>query len=157
MQIRVQGKKIQCIRSTYDATAKRCVQKVVYTLPRWQDTMPAASDTAALTDAERDELAAWFATAAAKRQETAHHVATGLAEHHLAELAAAILANEISPEKAAAIWDGIAAVTKALKKTGHKKATKTPAAARSASSPTLPPTEATKTQPAPIVDPFLDV
>jgi hypothetical protein len=56
VQFREQGKKIQCIRSTYDPASKRSHQKV---FDHWADKLPSAG-LEELTDAERQELAAWF-------------------------------------------------------------------------------------------------
>ena len=61
MQFREQGKKIQCIRSTYDPTSKRSHQKVVGAFDRWADKLPSAV-LAELTDAERAHLAELIAT-----------------------------------------------------------------------------------------------
>ena len=59
MQFREQGKKIQCIRSTYDPASKRSHQKVIAAFDRWADKLPSAG-LDDLTDAERLELVAWF-------------------------------------------------------------------------------------------------
>ena len=59
MQFREQGKKIQCIRSTYDPASKRSHQKVVASFDRWADKLPSVG-LEELTDTERQELAAWF-------------------------------------------------------------------------------------------------
>ena len=59
MQFREQGKKIQCIRSTYDPASKRSHQKVIAAFDRWADKLPSAGFDD-LTDAERLELVAWF-------------------------------------------------------------------------------------------------
>ena len=55
MQFREQGKKIQCIRSTYDPASKRSHQKVVGAFDRWADKFPSAG-LDELTDTERQEL-----------------------------------------------------------------------------------------------------
>ena len=54
MQFREQGKKIQCIRSTYDPASKRSHQKVVAAFDRWADKLPSV-EVADLTDAEFGE------------------------------------------------------------------------------------------------------
>ena len=55
MQFREQGKKIQCIRSTYDPATKRSHQKVVASFNRWADSLP-SDGLEGLTEAERAEL-----------------------------------------------------------------------------------------------------
>ena len=66
MQFREQGKKIQCIRSTYDPASKRSHQKVVGAFDRWADKLPSVG-LERLTDAERQELVAWFEAKQVKR------------------------------------------------------------------------------------------
>lgn len=122
MQIREQGRKIQCIRSVYDPAVQRSHQKVVAALPRYTTAMP-TTGLDELTDLERTELENWLA---AKRDQyqsaTRAHIARS-AEQWLAELTASIAANEpaMTPEKAAAIWKGMSEVAKALRKAGHPK------------------------------------
>lgn len=59
MQIREQGKKIQCIRSTYDPASKRSHQKLVGAFDRWADKLTSVR-LEGLTDAEQQELGVWF-------------------------------------------------------------------------------------------------
>ena len=76
MQFREQGKKIQCIRSTYDPASKRSHQKVVAAFDRWADKLPSAG-LDDLTDAERLELVAWFdARQAVKANVVSEHEAS---------------------------------------------------------------------------------
>lgn len=122
MQIREQGRKVQCIRSMYDPAVQRSHQKVVAAFPRFTTSMP-ATGLDELTDLERTELKNWLA---AKREQyqsaNRAHIARS-AEQWLGELTASIAANEpaMTPEKAAAIWKGIGDVAKALRKAGHPK------------------------------------
>lgn len=131
MQIREQGRKVQCIRSVYDPAVQRSHQKVIATFPRYTTTMP-TTGLEELTDQERLTLENWLA---AKREQyqtsNRAHVARS-AEQWLGELTASIAANEpaMTPERAAAIWKGIGDVAKALRKAGHPK----PKAARKVAS-----------------------
>lgn len=78
MQFREQGRKIQCIRSTYDPTSRRSHQKVVATFSRWADRILSAY-TADLTEEERSELAIWFeARKSSKAEQKAMDTASNL-------------------------------------------------------------------------------
>lgn len=121
MQFREQGKKIQCIRSTYDPGAKRSHQKVVGAFDRWADSLPSVG-LEELTDAERQELAVWFEARQAKRNASRQHWRVSDAPRMLAELGAAIrAADTLQADHAAAVWQGLAEVAKALRKAGHPK------------------------------------
>ncbi|KNM36433.1 hypothetical protein AEU92_03915, partial [Salmonella enterica subsp. enterica serovar Berta] len=60
MQIREQGRKIQCIRTVYDKTIGRGRQTVIATLARYTTEMP-STGLDELTEAERETLAEWLA------------------------------------------------------------------------------------------------
>jgi hypothetical protein len=121
MQFREQGKKIQCIRSSYDPAAKRSHQKVVAAFDRYADKMPSA-DVADLTEEERQELAAWFGQRQASRAASMSQYRARSGGQTLDDLAQAISAAEsLTAEQAAAVWHGLADVAKALRKAGHPK------------------------------------
>ena len=121
MQFREQGKKIQCIRSTYDPASKRSHQKVVSTFGRWSDSLPSVG-LEDLTDVERQELAVWFAARQAGRNAGRQNWQAAAAPDTLADLADAIRAVEsLTADHAAAVWRGLADVAKALRKVGHPK------------------------------------
>lgn len=121
MQFREQGKKIQCIRSSYDPTSKRSHQKVVATFDRYADKIPSA-DVADLTEAERQELAVWFGQRQASRAASMSQYRARSGGQALDDLAQAINAAEsMTAEQAAAVWHGLAEVAKALRKAGHPK------------------------------------
>lgn len=121
MQFREQGKKIQCIRSTYDPASKRSHQKVVAAFDRWTDKLPSA-ELDDLTDTERQELVAWFEAKQAKRDASRQQWRVGDAPRTLADLADAIrVADALTADHAAAVWRGLADVAKALRKAGHPK------------------------------------
>lgn len=138
MQIREQGRKLQCIRSVYDpAPVKRSHQKVVATFPRYITSMP-TEGLDELTVQERKELDDWLTTRRNKQQSEHRSFVARSAEKWLGELSAAVTSNEpaMTPERAAAIWKGISDVAKALRKAGHpkpkaaRKTTVTPVEAR---------------------------
>lgn len=121
MQFREQGKKIQCIRSTYDPAIKRSYQKLVASFDRWADKLPAVELTD-LTDAEQRELATWFEARQSVKSERMNQYRASIGGQTLGELAEAIRsANSMTDEQAAAVWRGLADVAKALRKAGHPK------------------------------------
>jgi len=124
MQFRIQGKKLQCIRSTYDPATKRSHQKVVAAFSRWADKY-SSDEVAELTPAELAELDEYLAKKNAElHQARLNHAVWNAtrAEGELAKLAEAIgTVESLTDEQAAAIWSGLAAVGKALKKAGHPK------------------------------------
>lgn len=121
MQFREQGKKIQCIRSTYDPASKRSHQKVVASFDRWADKLPSVG-LEELTDTERQELAAWFDARQAKAQANRQQWRVSDAPRALSDLVEAIrAADTLDAAHAAKIWAGLADVGKALRKAGHPK------------------------------------
>ena len=121
MQFREQGKKIQCIRSTYDPASKRSHQKVVGAFDRWADKFPSAG-LDELTDTERQELTAWFAARQSAKAERMNQYRASIGGQTLADLADAIrAAGALTDDQAAAVWRGLADVAKALRKAGHPK------------------------------------
>ena len=121
MQFREQGKKIQCIRSTYDPASKRSNQKVIASFERWADKLPSAG-LDDLTDAERLELVAWFDARQAAKAEHMNQYRARSGGRTLADLAESIrAAGTLTDDQAAAVWRGLADVAKALRKAGHPK------------------------------------
>ena len=121
MQFREQGKKIQCIRSTYDPATKRSHQKVVAAFGRWADKLP-SDELADLTDTERQELATWFDARQSAQSERTNHYRASFGGKTLADLAEAIrAAGTLTDDQANAAWRGLADVAKALRKAGHPK------------------------------------
>lgn len=122
MQFREQGKKIQCIRSTYDPANKRSYQKVVATFDRWESKL-SLDDLGVLTEAERREFAAWFYVREAEKAERLTHEQVKGAVSNLAHLKDAIMTKGagMADDEAGAIWSALADVAKALRKVGHPK------------------------------------
>lgn len=122
MQIREQGRKVQCIRSEYDAVIGRSRQKVVATFPRYTQTMP-ATGLDELTDKERQTLEDWLAEKREQSQAANRGYVARSAATWLGDLSAAITAGDaaMTPERAVAIWKGLADVAKALRKAGNPK------------------------------------
>jgi len=123
MQIRTQGRKIQCIRSEYDPEIKRSRQKVVATLHSWADRMP-SEGLEVLTDEERAQLTEYLAKKAAERAERDTAFALLTLDRSVERLAGAVEKGgdgELSAEVAARTWTAIQRLQKALKKAGHPK------------------------------------
>lgn len=128
MQIREQGKRIQCIRATYDPSIKRSRQTVVASFSRWADKLPSA-ELAALTDDERAEVSAWWAEYRRKSESslmlyTVRSMARTLAAQADALTAAAAAVTELPALTVAQsdeLWEQIARLQKALKKAGHPR------------------------------------
>ena len=122
MQFREQGKKIQCIRSTYDPATKRSHQKVIAAFDRWADKLPSV-EVADLTDTERQELAAWFEARQSVKAERMNQYRVMSAASTLVQLAESIKATgaAMTDSEAALTWSALAAVGKALRKAGHPK------------------------------------
>ena len=122
MQFREQGKKIQCIRSTYDPTSKRSHQKLVSTFDRCADKLPSVG-LEGLTDAERQELGAWFDARQTVKAEQMNQYRVMSAASLLAQLGGSIKATgaTMTDKEAAATWSALAEVAKAMRKAGHLK------------------------------------
>lgn len=122
MQLREQGRKIQCIRTVYDKGIGRGRQVVVVTLPRWNTTAPGDDVLALLTESEREQLTAFLAKRRAESEESTDRYTILSADAWMATLAKALSEGKtLRPEKADAIWQAMGDVAKALRKAGHQK------------------------------------
>lgn len=120
MQFRAQGKKIQCIRSTYDPAIKRSHQKMVVAFDAWKGLPP--NELQDLTPTEREELAAWWEARQVKRTQTLNQSRANQAGQVLADLTEAIrVTGTLDADHAARIWAGMAELSKVLRKAGHPK------------------------------------
>ncbi len=107
MQIREQGRKIQCIRTVYDKAIGRGRQTVIATLARYTTEMP-TTGLDELTEAERETLAEWLAKRREASQKSQEAYTAMSADRWLVTLAKAIReGQELRPEQAAAIWHGM--------------------------------------------------
>lgn len=119
MQIREQGRQIQLIKAEYNPEKKRSFAKVIAHIDR-ATGVPSDEVWAKLDELEQLQLKTWLASraSAAKKQEAiaAPDLLKGLVD------AVPLMA----PEAAEQVWQGIAALQKALKKAGHKKPVRAP-------------------------------
>ena len=122
MQFREQGKKIQCIRSTYDPISKRSRQKLVVTFDRDMDKLPSMEITI-LTETERNEFESWFNERQEAKAERLNQHRVMSAVSTLAELAISIKATgaAMTDSEATLTWRALGDVVKALHKVGHPK------------------------------------
>ncbi len=127
MQIRVQGQKIQCIRSAYDPQIKRSRQSVVATLDKYADKIP-SEGLEALVDEEMAELRAWFDARAAQRSADDARICLQFAPGWLNRIAGALADEQadaiLSDEHVAKIWESIGSLQVALRKAGHPRPVK---------------------------------
>lgn len=128
MQIRTQGRRIQCIRSEYDPTVKRSRQRVIAHLPSWATSIKDADAAiiSALTDEERQQLTVWLDERKERQDASSRRYRAQTMATTLHDLAAGICAGEIevTPDYAAALWQELGAVGKALRKAGHPRQTR---------------------------------
>ena len=128
MQIRIQGKQVQLIRSPYCKEKKRCVQKVVHTFKQQliysSDDMNkylSAEQVADLSDDEKKTLSDWLKAKTDKKSADDRLYAIGFADKQIIRSADAILSDGVSQEQAGRIWEAMDKLAKALKKSGHPK------------------------------------
>ncbi|RMX08135.1 hypothetical protein D8I35_03150 [Corticibacter populi] len=121
MQIREQGRKIQFIRSTYDPGHKRSSGKVVATCLKYMTSLPAA-EAEKLTEEERTQAEEFFKQREQEQTEFRRRYSTDGLPFSLQQVVQHIAdGGEISPVQAEKMWQGMAALQKALKKAGHAK------------------------------------
>jgi hypothetical protein len=133
MYIRETDKAIQLIRTNYDPARKRGVQTVVAKLETYATTLSPETCTL-LTLEEQAQVADWLKARASSKQSTETRQRLDYAHHSLAALVAAVpgLAEHPDADQVATrIWEGMAALQSALRKSGHRrpKAPATPKAA----------------------------
>lgn len=123
MQFRIQARRVQCIRATYDPTIKRARQVVVASFNRWSDRIP-ADEVAELTDQERAELAVWWAEQQADQAARFRALNLSGLGRRLGELVDDVeqaADGELSAEQAAQAWEQVSRLQKALKRAGHTR------------------------------------
>jgi hypothetical protein len=116
MQFREQGRKIQCIRCSYDHESERKHQKVVATLPKYLDSFPAPDFLANLSDEEKKEFDEWWLERQKCLIADIEKWRAKWAGSTLTSLAKAICGYpDMTAEETAAAWSGLIEVVKALK------------------------------------------
>lgn len=123
MHFREQGKSLQLVRTTYESEKGRGVQKVVARLPRFSYTVP-ENVKALLTQDELVQLTDYLATLESGRKTETRNLYLRTLETAVVSATEALQAG-CKPSNPAALWDAIAGLTKALKKSGHPRTLKT--------------------------------
>lgn len=137
MQFRIQGHKIQCIRSTYDSEIKRSRQKVVASFDRWADKIP-SDGLDDFTPEEHEELKVWWANRQSEKEASFNRVYVRSSTSDMARMVRSIStedgASELTEELASSLWEQITELQKALRKAGfpRPKASKAKPAAKAA-------------------------
>lgn len=137
MQFREKGQKILCIRTEYLPEKKRTVGRTIASIDRRNPRLSTA-EMGKLTADEINQFKAWLETLTAERnREDLEDALKGFAVH--ADKAARALALDspliLTEAQAAAAWESIAAMQKALKKAGYPRPKQT--ASGSAQKPSL--------------------
>lgn len=121
MQFREQGRSIQCIRTVYDKEIGRGRQTVIAKLPRYATQLP-TTGLEELTEAERGQLEAFIEERRVASQQNHERYTVMSADRWLVTLAKAVReGQDVTPAQAAAIWQAMGDVGKALRKAGHPK------------------------------------
>ncbi len=136
MQIRIQGKQVQLIRSPYCKEKKRCVQKVAHTFKDPiifssddVNTYLSAEQVADLSDDEKKTLSDWLRDKVDKSSAADRRFFISWADKNIIKSADAILSDGVDADQAGKIWEAIERLSKALKKSGHpRSASRAPAA-----------------------------
>lgn len=135
MQIREHGRQLLMIRTNYIPEKKRTVPVTVAKQDKW---LSSVSDEVRqqLTKEEVEQLENWLSSRTEKqsveRLESSLSIVEGVVCRSAKALSVESLASGLSPEKAAAIYAGMDALAKALRKAGHKKPARQAKAAQSA-------------------------
>jgi hypothetical protein len=119
MQIRLQGKQAQLIRTSYDKEKKRGVTKVVGHLDRYTDSEPSSELLALLTPGEIVQVAEWRAKRKVEKEDADKKFTAQYADSTIDRIIAGV--PLMTPEAALKVWDKISALQKALKKHGHRR------------------------------------
>lgn len=120
MQFKEQGKKIQCMRLTYDSITDKKYYQIVASLNRGADKVP-SHGLKELTDGEWLQLRAWFDARQKTKTERIHQNRVANAVSSLAQLGASIevVGAPMTEKETAAIWSALAEVAQALRNVCH--------------------------------------
>lgn len=133
MQFREQGKKIQCIRATYNPATKRSDQKVIASFERYADKLPSGDALKDLSDQERADLEKWWAEKMQKREASRMVWSLTYAPSSIEQITKAVQsADNVSADHADKIWTALRELEKSLRKSGHPRPTRPKKAAQTA-------------------------
>lgn len=128
MQIRIQGRKLQCIRSTYDPGTKRSSQKVIASFPSYTRSTASFREAEkeafeALTDDEKVQLTNWLQEKAEKQTQEALIQLPSTFKYYAEKLTEGLKSQGFTPSEAQAesVWECLDALSKQLRKSGYKR------------------------------------
>ena len=124
MQIKKRGGKTVCFRHTYSAEKKRGVQTLAYSCDSYLRSVPDDAKES-LNEAELIELKTYLDELTARDQaylkESSLTGLDGALKRAIEALAVPEAAAQLTPAKAAKIWEGLDAIRLALKHAGHPR------------------------------------
>ena len=124
MQFRIQGQRIQCIRSVYDTETKRCKQHLIVSFPKWSDKIP-ADELTDLTPEEHEELKVWWANREAENKASSSRVYVRSSVSDIARIVRSIStedgAGQLTEDLSSNLWEQITELQKALRKAGYPR------------------------------------
>ena len=124
MQFRIQGQRIQCIRSVYDTDTKRCKQNLIVSFSKWSDKIP-ADELTDLTPEEYEELKVWWANREAEKEASFNRVYVRTSASDMARMIRAIStedgAGELTEDLTSDLWKQISELQKELRKAGFPR------------------------------------
>lgn len=122
MQFREQGKKIQCIRATYNPATKRSHQKVIASFERYADKLPSGDVLKDLSDQERADLKKWWDEKMQKREASRMQWNLTYAPTSIEQITKSVQsADNVSADHAGKIWAALRELEKSLRKSGHPR------------------------------------
>lgn len=117
MQIRLQGHRVQLIRTKYNPETKK--NESLKTLSFIQGTYPDEQFQAELTDAERHQLKEWLRADNERRKEIHASSFASLGAGYINDVAEAV--PHMTTAQATAVWQALDALRAALRRAGHRK------------------------------------
>lgn len=117
MQIRMQGRRVQLIRTKYNPATKK--NEALKTLSFLQGTYPDEQFQSELTEAERQQLKDWLAAEDTRRQQAHSSLYASLGAGYLRDITEAV--PSMTPKQGAAVWEALEGLRVALRKAGHRK------------------------------------
>lgn len=117
MQIRIQGNKVQLIRTKYDPETKK--NRAEKTLSFDKGTYPGEDILTVLTEPQRQQLQAWLLDEGERLKKAQDGLYASLGAGYIRDIADA--ASSMTAQQASAVWLSIDVLRVALRKAGHRR------------------------------------
>ena len=117
------GRAVEFVRWRYDADKGRSVSEVLGRMSVHDSAVP-PEVLAKLTEAERADVDAWWATLVEGRRKTNLGYAAKTFPDYARSVVEALAAGVVDAKGATPLWAAVDALTAALKKAGHKRPAK---------------------------------